>query len=270
MDKRAIGVFDSGLGGLNAVKELKEILPNENIIYFGDTGRVPYGSKSNETIRRFALQDANFLLSNDVKLIVAACGTVSSVVEDLGDSIPVSYISVVKPACFEAKRSTKNGKIGIIGTKATIETHSYKKRLEEKNPEFTVYEKACPLFVPLVESGRTDKDDIVVKEIVKEYLSPLKEKGIDTLILGCTHYPLLSDAIKNELGENVTLVNAGKEAALYAKKVLAENDLLNECNDYGFSKFYVSDTPQSFAELASRFLGNSIENQVEKIDIEEY
>lgn len=270
MDNRAIGVFDSGLGGLNAVKEIKNILKNEKIIYFGDTGRVPYGSKSEDTIRRFAMQDANFLLSKNVKMIVAACGTVSSVVENFQDFLKVPYISVVKPTCYEARHKTKNGRIGIIGTAATINTHSYKNRLEKKNPEFKVFEKACPLFVPLVESGRTDKDDIVVKEIVKEYMAPLKKENIDTLILGCTHYPLLYSAIQNELGENVTLINSGKEAALYAKKVLEEKDLLSDRESLVQNEFYVSDTPESFENLAGKFLGEDLINQVKKIDIEEY
>lgn len=270
MDKRPIGIFDSGLGGLNAVKEVMNILPNENIIYFGDTGRVPYGSKSLATIKNFALQDIKFLSSKDVKMVIAACGTVSSVVENLQNNLSVPYLSVVRPTCFAARRATKNGKVGVIGTAATISTHSYKKRLEEKNPEFKVFEQACPLFVPLVENGKIDKDDMIVKLIVKENLSKLINEDIDTLILGCTHYPLLAEAIQNEVGQNVTLINAGKEVALYAKKVLSENNLLNETDSIGNKEFYVSDTPQKFEEIAGLFLGQDMSNKVNQINIEEF
>lgn len=271
--KRAIGIFDSGLGGLTAAREVMDILPNENLIYFGDTGRVPYGGKSLDTIRKFAYQDANFLLSKNVKLIIAACGTVSSVIEtrdSFKNELPVEYISVVKPACYSARHKTKNGRIGIIGTSATISTHSYKKRLLNKNPEFSVFEEACPLFVPLVENGKIDENDMIVKLVVKESLERLKKEDIDTLILGCTHYPLLTKAIQNEMGDHVTLINSGKEAALYARKVLMKEDLLTDSTNEGESHFYVSDTPQNFEKIAGLFLGRDISHKVEKIDIEAY
>lgn len=273
LENNAIGIFDSGLGGLTAAREVMNILPYENIIYFGDTGRVPYGSKSRDAIKRFARQDVSFLLSKNVKLIIAACGTVSSVLErgiDFDPPLNIPYISVVKPACFAAKNMTRNGRIGIIGTSATISTHSYKKRLESKNPEFRIYEQDCPLFVPLVESGRIDENDMIVKLIVKESLAPLKNESIDTLILGCTHYPLLQKAIKNELGEKVTLINAGREAALYAYKVMKENDLLNDNVISRDSSFFVSDTPQNFEKIASLFLGRDISRKVKKINIEDF
>ena len=272
-NQKAIGIFDSGLGGLTAAREVMDILPGENIIYFGDTGRVPYGSKSLDTVRKFAMQDANFLLSKNVKMIIAACGTVSSVVEtrnDFSKPLPVPYVSVVKPACYCARHKTSNGRIGVIGTSATISTHSYKKRLLNKNPEFSVFEQACPLFVPLVESGKIDENDMIVKLIVKESLEKLKKENIDTLILGCTHYPLLSKAIQNEMGDKVTLINSGKEAALYAKKVLSENDLLSDRESAEYTGFYVSDTPQNFSNIASLFLGRDISGKVSKTDIEAF
>ena len=183
----AIGVFDSGLGGLSAVKEFLHVLPNEKIIYFGDTGRVPYGNRSRETISKYALQDANFLLKHNVKTVVAACGTVSSVAGDmLEEKLSVPYTGVVNPTAFIADQKTKNGKIGIIGTAATISSHSYKLRLEKLNPKYKVYEQACPLFVPLVENGFICRDDQIVRLVIRRYLSELKETGVDTLILGCT------------------------------------------------------------------------------------
>ena len=211
----AIGVFDSGLGGLSAVKEFLHVLPNEKIIYFGDTGRVPYGNRSRETISKYALQDANFLLKHNVKTVVAACGTVSSVAGDmLEEKLSVPYTGVVNPTAFIADRKTKNGKIGIIGTAATISSHSYKLRLEKLNPKYKVYEQACPLFVPLVENGFICRDDQIVRLVIRRYLSELKETGVDTLILGCTHYPLLRDAIADFMGDGVTLVDSGYETAI--------------------------------------------------------
>ena len=169
--RNAIGVFDSGLGGLSAVKEFLHVLPNEKIIYFGDTGRVPYGNRSRDTIKKYAFQDTSFLLENNVKMVVAACGTVSSVAGDeLEKKLSVPYTGVVNPTAFTAAHKTKNGKIGIIGTAATIGSHSYKLRLEKLNPDFKVYEQACPLFVPLVESGIICRDDQIVRLVVRRYL----------------------------------------------------------------------------------------------------
>ena len=267
----AIGVFDSGLGGLSAVKEFLHVLPNERIIYFGDTGRVPYGNRSRSTISKYAFQDARFLLSNNVKIIVAACGTVSSVAgDDLRSQLPVPYTGVVNPTAFAAAHKTKNGKIGIIGTAATIGSHSYKLRLEKLNPDFRVYEQACPLFVPLVENGFIRRDDQIVRLVVKRYLSELKERGIDTLILGCTHYPLLSDAIHDFMGEEVTLVDSGYETALYSAKILREHELLNDDNSEKQPEFYVSDTPDDFKKVAGLFLGRDMEHKVTQINIEKY
>ena len=270
MNTNAIGVFDSGLGGLSAVKQMLKAMPNENIIYFGDTGRVPYGNRSTDTIRRYAMQDANFLLKHNVKMVVAACGTVSSVAPDLEDVLGVPYTGVVLPTCFTALRESKNGKVGVIGTTATINSHSYKTRIEQKNPDFQVFEQDCPLFVPLVENGIIDHDDMIVKLVVEKYLSPLKNAGVDTVILGCTHYPILKEAIGDYMGDDVLLIDSGKETALYTKKVLEENCLSNTCTDNGTAKFFVSDTPDNFEKIASLFLSKDMQGKVSQINIEEY
>ena len=264
----AIGVFDSGLGGLSAVKEFLHILPNEKIIYFGDTGRVPYGNRSRDTITKYAFQDANFLIKNNVKMVVAACGTVSSVAGDsLEQNLAVPYTGVVNPTSFIAAQKTK---IGVIGTSATIGSHSYKLRLEKLCPDYKVYEQACPLFVPLVESGFVCRDDQIVRLVVKRYLAELKESGIDTLILGCTHYPLLRDAISDFMGKEVTLVDSGYETAVYSAKILKEHNLLNDDTAPKNPEFYVSDTPDGFESIAGLFLGRNMEHTVTQIDIEQY
>lgn len=270
MNNKAIGVFDSGLGGLTAVREMLDILPDEDIIYFGDTGRVPYGSKSNDTIVKYAMQDARFLRKMGVKMIVAACGTVSSVAPDLSEELGVPYTGVVYPTCFSAIQATRTGRIGVIGTAATIASHSYKNRIQAKHPEFTVVEQACPLFVPLVENGMTDPDDEIVRLTVQRYLGVMKENEVDAIILGCTHYPLLADAIARELGSGVTLIDSGKETALYTKKLLGEYGLLRDDGHASAQSYYVSDTPADFEKFAGIFLRRNIDNQVQQINIEEY
>lgn len=271
MNKNAIGVFDSGLGGLSAVKQMLKAMPNENIIYFGDTGRVPYGNRSKDTIRRYAIQDANFLLTHNVKMVVAACGTVSSVAGNaLEEKLLVPYTGVVNPTAYAAAHKTRNGKIGVIGTSATIGSHSYSLRLKKLNPDFEVYEQACPLFVPLVENGFISRDDQIVRLTVRRYLSELKEQGIDTLILGCTHYPLLSQAVSDFMGESVTLVDSGYETALYSAKILKEQGLLNDDTTVKAPEFFVSDTPDGFKNIAGLFLGRDMEHTVTQIDIEQF
>ncbi len=265
-DKRPIGVFDSGLGGLTVVKEIIKELPNEDIIYFGDTGRVPYGTRSVDTIRKYALEDEKFLLTHDVKLIIAACGTVSSVASDTALQLPIPYFEVVSHACKSAVEKTKNGKIAVIGTNATIKSGQHKAEILKLNPEASVIACACPLFVPLVEEGWYDKKDTVVLETVKRYLQPIKDFGADTLILGCTHYPVLSDAISYVLGDNVTLINAGTATAKAVSEYLNNSALGNESG--GNHKFFVSDKPEFFKNQASVLLNQDIEEQrVEKVDI---
>ncbi|MCH5203035.1 MAG: glutamate racemase [Oscillospiraceae bacterium] len=270
MEKKSIGVFDSGLGGLTAVKQLLKVLPNENIVYFGDTGRVPYGNRSNNTIKKYALQDAKFLLSHNVKLVIAACGTVSSVAGDLHSSIGVPYTGVVNPTVYTAIRTTKNNRIGVIGTSATIASHSYKTRIKEENPNIKVFEQDCPLFVPLVENGFIDKNDPIVRLTVERYLNILKENDIDTLILGCTHYPILKDAIGDVMGNGVTLIDSGMETAYYTKKILKRENLLAEDNQQGQCQFFVSDTPDNFEKVAEIFLGRNMEHSATQINIEKY
>lgn len=269
--RNAIGVFDSGLGGLSAVKEFMHVLPNEKIIYFGDTGRVPYGNRSRDTIKKYAFQDTAFLLKHNVKMVVAACGTVSSVAgKELENSLSVPYTGVVNPTAFAAAHKTKNGKIGVIGTSATISSHSYKLRLEKLNPELRVYEQACPLFVPLVENGVIDRNDKIAQLVVEKYLEQLKAEGIDTLILGCTHYPLLKEVIFDYMGKNVTLVDSGYETAVYAAKILKEQNLLNDDKETKNPEFFVSDTPDGFESVAGLFLGRDMDHTVTQIDIEQF
>ncbi|MBQ1989058.1 MAG: glutamate racemase [Clostridia bacterium] len=267
-DNRPIGVFDSGLGGLTVVKELYSQLPNEDIVYFGDTGRVPYGPKSESTIKQYAKEDERFLLSKDVKLIIAACGTVSSVAADTADDLPVPFFGVVSYAAKSAVVATRNGKIGVIGTSATVKSGKHKECIKELMPEAEVTVCPCPLFVPLVEEGWCDKSDIVVKETVARYLEPMVSAGVDTLILGCTHYPVLSDAISDYLGESVTLINAGTAVAGAVEEYLKNNDSLNDTSLLGKHNFYVSDKPDSFRKQASILLQREIdENKVKRVNL---
>ena len=269
--QNAIGVFDSGLGGLSAVKEFMNVLPNEKIVYFGDTGRVPYGPRSREIINKYAFQDANFLLTHNVKMVVAACGTVSSVAGSaLQQKLGVPYTGVVNPTCYTAVRVTKNGKIGVIGTAATVNSHSYKLRMEKLSPGVKVFEQACPLFVSLVENGIIHRDDQITRLVVRRYMAELKDNGVDTVILGCTHFPLLREAISDYMGEGVALVDSGFETANYAAKVLREQGLLTDDATAKTPEFFVSDTPDGFESVAGLFLGRDMEHTVTQIDIEQY
>jgi glutamate racemase len=264
----AIGVFDSGIGGLTVVKELKELLPNENIIYFGDTARVPYGTRSKETIIKYANQDINFLKNHKVKMIIAACGTVSSV---LGANAPVKEIpftGVLLPAVQTACGITRKGRIGVIATPATIRSGSYGRAIRTIKPDIFVAGSACPLFVPLVENGFFGKGNEVARLVAKQYLAPIIAENVDTLILGCTHYPLLEDIIADIMGEGVSLVSAGKEAAKHASAILTERELLNDGKEKGTCEFYVTDSPEMFAENAKIFLGYPIDGEVHKVDID--
>lgn len=270
MKNKAIGVFDSGLGGLTAVKELIKCLPNENIVYFGDTGRVPYGTRSKETIIKYAKQDAHFLLTHNVKMIIAACGTVSSVASDLGEALPVMFTGVLEPTARAAANATKTKAVAVLGTSATINSHSYKNHLKIIDQNIKVYEQDCPLFVPLVENGFTDKNDIIVKSVVERYVNQFKGTDVDTMILGCTHYPLLADTIKEIMGEGVTLIDSGYETALYTAETLKAHNLLTDKNTAGCTEFYVSDTPHNFESVAGLFLGRDMSRSAQRIDIEKY
>ena len=270
MNDKSIGVFDSGLGGLTTVKELQNLMPNEDIIYFGDTGRVPYGSRSKETIIKYAMQDVSFLLSLGVKIIIAACGTVSSVAKDIGSSLDVPFVGVVKPTSVAACKATKNGKIGVIGTTATINSNSYKNEINVINDSIKVFTKYCPLFVPLVENGFISRNDPILKLAVERYLESLLQEGIDTLILGCTHYPIIRDAISDYLGEGVSIVDAGRETAMYASEILKDMRLTNSQSEPGNTTFYVSDNISGFSKTAQLFLGKNVTKDINRIYIENY
>lgn len=264
MDQRAIGVFDSGLGGLTAVRHLQTLLPSENIIYFGDTGRVPYGTRSRDTIRRYTQEDCRLLLSRDVKFIIAACGTVSSVASDLLEQLPVPAIGVVNPTAQAAAKATKNKRVGILGTAATIRSASFEKALLAIDPDIQVTATPCPLFVSLVESGWIDEHDDVAVPMVRRYLADVKAAGVDTLILGCTHFPLLAPIIRAELGDGVTLIDSGRETAALCAALLTEKNALAQ-REAGTAQFFVSDQPEGFSRVAKIFLGQDVHETVEMI-----
>lgn len=269
MNNKYIGVFDSGVGGLSAVKEIIKKMPDENIVYFGDTGRVPYGTRSNETITKYAISDMKFLKSYDIKLVVVACGTVSTVaLPILKDMFDVPIIGVVEPAAISACKATKNKKIGVIGTSGTIRSNKYEEQIKDIMPDALVKSIACPMFVPLVENNMADTEAAYL--IAKDYLKEFSKMGIDTLVLGCTHYPHLKQTIKKVLGDKVTLIDSGAATADFVLNYLTKNNLL--C-DKPFSeqyKYFVSDTVEGFSKIADVFLGRSIDEMVEKIDIERY
>lgn len=268
-DNRAIGVFDSGLGGLTVAREIMKLLPNENIVYFGDTGRVPYGTKGRDTIRKYALQDERFLLNHNVKMIVAACGTVSSVAADTAESLPVPFVEVVSHSVHAAVHATKNGKIGILATSATINSGAHKKQILTLLPQAQVYEAAGTLLVPIVEEGWTALDDVIAIETLKRYLKPMIDAGIDTLILGCTHFPVLSSIIRSVLGNSVTLINMGEATAKAIAKSLKECDRLNDCSTEVKYKFYASDKTEAFKNTVNILLGDYNKDfQIEQVDIE--
>ena len=271
MDMRPIGVFDSGLGGLTAVRSLRQILPEENLIYFGDTARVPYGGRSRETILKYARQDVRFLKSFDLKAILIACGTVTTTSLDtvqLENTLPI--VGVVEPTCRRALLVTRTKKVGIIATLASIRSGAYEAVLRRLDPEVEVIGKPCPLFVPLVENGRFRRGDVVIETVAREYLEPLKATGIDTLILGCTHYPLLTDVIADVMGPGVTRVSAGEESAFELKRLLKADGLRAEETRQGEAEFYVSDQPEDFERIASVFLQEDIRHVARRIDIDRY
>ena len=266
--KKPIGIFDSGIGGLTVVKQLMQLLPNEQLIYFGDTARIPYGTKSKRLIEQYAKEDARFLLQYDIKALVVACNTASSLAMDvLLDYLDIPVIGVVIPGAEAAVELTRNNKIGVIGTIATINSNSYTLQIKKRLAEAKVYGQACPLLVPLVEEGWLE-DDVTIMTL-KKYLPEMITEKIDTLILGCTHYPLLENTIQKIMGEQVRLIDSGKETAKAVKKVLIETSLLNQSEKSGPDKFFVSDIPMKFEEIGSRFLGKTLDN-VERVDFERF
>lgn len=260
MSKQPIGIFDSGVGGLTVAKEIMRALPHEKIIYFGDTARVPYGTKSKRTIVRFSMENILFLLDKKVKLVVVACNTSSSLALPLiKKNFNIPLIGVIEPSVKVAVKLTKNGRIGVIGTRATIESKAYERKIKQYNAKFKVFSKACPLFVPFVEEGWLNNE--AVRDVAKIYLQDFKKLRIDTLILGCTHYPLLKDAISQILGKNVALVDSGVEVAQQVKEVLKQKALATPLTKrYPKALFFVSDEPLRFKKLGKKFLANHIKN----------
>lgn len=266
-----IGVFDSGVGGLTVAKEIMYQIPNEKVIYFGDTARVPYGNKTKETVTKYALQIVRFLETQNVKAIVVACNTASAyALEEIEQAVDVPVIGVVKPGAKMAVEATKNGKIGVIGTRATIGSETYTTYIRQLNPNIEVIGKECPLFVHLVEEGLWE--DPVTEEIAKRYLSELIDIGIDTLILGCTHYPLIRKTVQRIMGEDVRLINPAYETARELKDLLAEHDILNEQAPglgTNIHRFFVSDAAERFQIFANSILKYGILS-AKVIHIEEY
>ena len=265
-----VGVFDSGLGGLTAVRELRRILPGEDIVYFGDTGRVPYGTRSRDTIVEYARQDIAFLLSKGVKAVIAACGTVSSTLPAaVAGSLPVPYMGVVESAAKAAELATRTGRIGIIGTPATVASGSYPAAIRRLMPGAAITATACPLFVPLVENGYFGAKNTVTRLVAQDYLKDVKAAGVDTLILGCTHYPLIAPVIADIMGPGVALVDVGRAAAQSVRHMLERGGLLN-AQARGTVEYYVSDSTEQFDRLAHVFLGEYAGGSVQRIDIEAY
>lgn len=263
-----IGVFDSGVGGLTVAREIMRQLPDEDLIYFGDTARVPYGTKSKDTVIRYSKQIIRFLLSKGVKAIVIACNTASAVcLPEIQEEFDVPIIGVVEPGALAAAKATKNKHIGIIGTNGTVKSGIYTKLLRNIDPEMTVVTKACPLFVALVEEGLID--DRITEDMVGRYLSELKDYKIDSLVLGCTHYPLLINPIGNYMGDKVSLVNPAFETAKSLKELLGKNHLENKGNNGGDHEYYVSDMAEQFVTFADRVLPCHVD-QVNYIEIEKY
>ncbi|MBR6524045.1 MAG: glutamate racemase [Clostridia bacterium] len=268
MDNRAIGVFDSGLGGLTCVKEIMSLLPGEDMVYFGDTGRVPYGTRSPETITKYAVSDVNFLKTFDIKAVVIACGTVSSIsMEHLKSKFDLPIIGVVEPAAKAACSATSSGKIGIIGTSGTIASGKYARHIKELSPQSEVIQTACPLFVPLVENGFLNHP--ATKLIAEEYLADIKSSSADTLILGCTHYPLIKPLIGDIMGDGVNLIDPGAETAHFLRDYLISGNMQSD-RKTGECRFYVSDRVESFESVGSMFLDREIKGRVHTVDIEKY
>lgn len=255
-----IGVFDSGIGGLTVVKWLQRGLPGLGLLYFGDEARYPYGNKSAETVVRYSIENTTFLLSHGAQVIVVACNTASSIVMDaLREEFPdTPFFDVITPAIVKARETTKNKRIGVIGTRTTVASGVYEKLLHEQDTDIAVFPKACPLLVPLVEEGWVNKPE--TKTIVKKYLFPLQQEQIDTLILGCTHYPLLEELIAKKMGKRVALIDPAKECARQVREYFAEfPDKADACK--GESQFFLSDVTPYAKEVAARFLGERVDFQ---------
>jgi glutamate racemase len=253
---KPIGVFDSGVGGLTVVKELIAQLPGEDLVYFGDTARVPYGIKSQETVIKFSIENILFLLKQDVKLICVACNTVSSfALPAIKNYFKIPIVGVITPAVREAVYATQNKKIGVIGTRGTIRSRAYENEIKHLDPKIKVTALSCPLFVPFAEEGLVEGNAVL--EVARNYLKPLKEARVDTVILGCTHYPLLKPVIRQVLGKDIKLIDSAKQVAIEVKRILSAENILSKSRK-GKRRFYVSDNPEWFTGLAKSFLGEPI------------
>ncbi len=256
MDK-PIGIFDSGIGGLTVVKEVVKLLPCEKIVYFGDTARVPYGVKSKETIVKFSIENTLFLLKKNVKMIVVACNTSSSLaLPEIRRHFKIPMMGVIGPGAKEAVYATKNGRVGVIGTRATINSGAYETEIRRLDPRVKVFAEACPMFVPVVEEGWVN--DPVAKKIAAKYLAPLKARRVDTLILGCTHYPLMKTLFHQIMGPGVRLIDSAQQVAVEVRQVLAQEGLLRGRRGRVDHAYYVSDEVAIFKDVARRFLGKEL------------
>jgi glutamate racemase len=266
MHNKPIGVFDSGLGGLTVVKEIVEVLPGENIVYLGDTARVPYGTRSREVVTKFSGEDVEFLLRKGVKCIVIACNTASAFAfEYLKNKYNIPIFNVITPTSKNALEHTKSNIIGVIGTRGTIDSKAYDIELK-RNKNVKIYSKACPLFVPLIEEGEIEGN--IIKGVVAKYLSYFKDKNIDTLILGCTHYPVIEKELVNYLGNKINYINPGTETAKDLKIYLKDNNLLNNSSNKGNISYYVTDINNRFKETAEVFFKNGISKKIVKVQID--
>ncbi|MEW6410320.1 MAG: glutamate racemase [Nitrospirota bacterium] len=261
-----IGIFDSGIGGLTVLKEIKRNLPEEDIVYLGDTARVPYGIRSPETITRYSFEAAAFLMKLNIKMLVVACNTSSAIsLNALKRSVSVPVIGVIEPGARAAVNASKTRRIGVIGTEATISSGAYARAIKKISQRAEIVAAACPLFVPLVEEGWFDNE--ITRLTAELYLSPLKKDNIDTLVLGCTHYPLLKDVIGNIMGDSVSLIDSAIETALQVKDVLKEGGIFKKYISVTPSyEYYVTDSPERFKRIGEMFLGEELK-QVKKIDI---
>ena len=254
MPWKAIGIFDSGVGGLTVLKEIITVLPQEDTIYFGDTARVPYGTKSPETVTRYSLEIASFLVRRDIKLLVVACNTASACALDtLTEMLSIPVVGVIEPGARRAVAVTKTGKVGVIGTEGTVRSSAYTKAIKRINPDVEVVSRACPLFVPLAEEGWTDNE--VARLTAQAYLGGFREQGVDTLVLGCTHYPILKKVIGQVMGPEVTLVDSAQETARTVAEILGTSHLLRPSAERGNHHYFVSDVPGAFVRVGERFLG---------------
>lgn len=255
---KPIGMFDSGLGGLTVMQKLVQTLPHESIVYFGDTARLPYGTKSPETIVRYSIENSNFLIQKDVKMLVVACNTASAhALDTLQQKFSIPVMGMIEPGARSAVYATKNGRIGVLGTKGTINSQSYQKAILLLQPNISLFPIACPLFVPLVEEGYVDHP--ATRIMIEEYLRPLLEQKIDTLLLGCTHYPLLGNVIRSVIGNEVNIVDSAAACAEQVDKILIEEQLKRNRHEFPEYDFYVSDDPGKFCMLGESFLGTPIE-----------